>query len=201
MRGGNVNIQLADHEGKPPVLGLTHEKVMHLIVVSNDLSEFYHLHPNQISENNYAATISLPSSSYTAFVDIKPEGKDYLITPINLNLGLDLPRQQASLKKDVDLKKEISGKIVELTVNPLKVDEIITLTFNIINASPSPYLGALGHVVIIDQDVNQFIHVHPVSDHETVFQTEFEKPGLYKVWAEFKFEDKVFAFPYVIEVK
>ena len=77
----------------------------------------------------------------------------------------------------------MDGNVVELITNPLKVSE------EIVNAIPEPYLGALGHVVIIDQDVEQFIHVHPVSAHETVFKTQFDKPGLYKLWAEFKFRN------------
>ncbi|MDF0728880.1 hypothetical protein PY093_19905 [Cytobacillus sp. S13-E01] len=199
-----LSIQVADNNGNAPSLGLTHEKEMHLIVVSNDLIEFYHLHPKKVNNGDYEMNISLSNSSYTAFVDINPKGKEYHIKPIRIKVTSDsqiLPLGSANLKKDQFYKKEMDGNVVELITNPLKVGEEITLSFNIVNAIPEPYLGALGHVVVIDQDVEQFIHVHPVSEHETVFKTQFDKSGLYKLWAEFKFRDNVFPFPFIIEVK
>lgn len=48
--------------------------------------------------------------------------------------------------------------------------------------------------------VENFIHVHPTSEHDTVFEAHFDQAGLYKLWAEFKFGEEVIAFPYVIEV-
>ncbi|MBD8067796.1 hypothetical protein F7888_02255 [Bacillus sp. PS06] len=198
-----LRIKLKDTEGNIPLLEETHEKMMHLIVVSNDLKEFYHLHPTQ-EGNEFHTDISLSYSSYTAFVDINPKGKNYVIKPIRLEInknsspfmGLAKP-----LEKDQNLIKEIGGKTVELITDPLKVDEEVTLEFTISNGTPEPYLGALGHVVIIDQAVEQFIHVHPVSVHDTIFNTQFEKSGLYKLWAEFRFGIHVHAYPFVFEVK
>lgn len=69
------------------------------------------------------------------------------------------------------------------------------------DAKPEPHLGALGHVVVLDEDGEKYIHVHPVADDKTVFDTKFEKPGIYKIWAEFKFEGQVNVYPFVIEVK
>lgn len=75
------------------------------------------------------------------------------------------------------------------------------MNFDLKGAEPKPYLGALGHVVILDENAENFIHVHPVSDDEPVFKTEFTKSGVYKIWAEFKFGEQVNAYPFVIEVK
>lgn len=201
--GDHLIIKLKDMEGNIPFLEETHEKMMHLIVVSNDLDEFYHLHPTQ-KENEFHVDISLTSSSYTAFVDIKPKGKNYVIKPVRLEMNSDLSSFKGIVKpleKDQIFKKEIGGNTVDLITDPLIVGEEITLKFTLSNGTPDPYLGALGHVVIIDQAVEQFIHVHTVSDHETIFNTQFEKPGLYKLWAEFRFGDHVHAYPFVFEVK
>jgi hypothetical protein len=43
--------------------------------------------------------------------------------------------------------------------------------------------------------------VHPTSEEKTLFETKFDKPGIYKVWGEFKFDGKVGSYPFVIEVK
>ncbi|MEB1807431.1 MAG: hypothetical protein LPK26_09035 [Bacillaceae bacterium] len=200
-----LRVHLEDKEGNTPELNVTHEELIHLIVVSEDLNEYYHLHPRQINDSTFEKEITLTGHLYKAFVDINPKGKGYVIEPLPFKVD---PASHPShyhvdtvLQIDRQLTKEINGKTVELKHDPFEVGKDIKLTFNIENATPEPYLGALGHVVIIDNKVEEFIHVHPISDHETVFEAHFDKPGIYKLWAEFKFDEEVIAFPYVIEVK
>lgn len=201
-----LKIHLEDQEGNPPDLLQTHEKYMHLIVVSNDLQEFYHVHPEIVDEHTYEVNLALSSQVYKAFVDINPNGKQYLIEPNTIEINKENhyihthQNSMNSLKVDQEKLKEISGKKVELTHDPFKVGKDVTLHFDLKGETPNPYLGALGHVVIIDAEVKQFIHVHPQSEHETVFVAHFEEAGIYKLWAEFKFGEQVIAFPYVFEV-
>jgi hypothetical protein len=200
-----LRIYLKDNEGNAPDLNITHEELIHLIVVSEDLSEYYHLHPIQINDSTFEKKIDLTGHSYRAFVDINPEGKSYVIQPIPFNVDsvshIHYSDIHSVLQIDRELKKEVGGKTVELKHDPFQIGKEVKLTFTIDNAMPEPYLGALGHVVIIDDKVEEFIHVHPISDEETVFMAHFSKPGIYKLWAEFKFEGEVVNFPYVIEVK
>ena len=133
FQNGGLNLHVMDDKGLAPKLELTHEKLMHLIVVSNDLNEFYHLHPKQVSEHEYRVDVPLSNSSYTAFVDILPVGKNYHIKPIRIN-NLSEQNTFANLKKDNSLKKEVDGKMVELDISPLKVLEEITMKFQIKNA-------------------------------------------------------------------
>jgi hypothetical protein len=77
----------------------------------------------------------------------------------------------------------------------------VTLSFSLDKTKLEPYLGAAGHVVILDEKGEHYLHVHPVKENETVFQTEFDRPGVYKIWAEFKQNGKVRVFPFVVEVK
>lgn len=55
--------------------------------------------------------------------------------------------------------------------------------------------------MIVDEYVEQYIHVHPATDNTTTFNAHFSRPGMYKIWAEFKFGDNVNVYPFVIEVK
>ncbi|GAE28141.1 hypothetical protein AJ85_12965 [Alkalihalobacillus alcalophilus ATCC 27647 = CGMCC 1.3604] len=201
-----LNIHLEDREGSPLELLQTHEKYMHLIVVSDDLQEFYHLHPEQIDLYTYEVTLPLRDlTSYKAFVDINPKGKHYLIEANaiegNILNHTHFCHNEMNLIPNKEKIKEISGKIVEMTHGPLKIGEDVTLHFDLKGEKPEPYLGALGHVVIIDDEVKQFIHVHPNSDHETVFVAQFIDSGFYKLWVEFKFAEQIIAFPFWIEVK
>ncbi|MGO4886554.1 hypothetical protein ACJ2A9_02255 [Anaerobacillus sp. MEB173] len=198
-----LRVHLEDNEGVALKLGVTHEELIHLIVVSKDLNEYYHLHPTQFNDYIFEHKIDLTGHSYRAFVDINPKGKEYRIEPLPFKgESTAHPHHIDSvLQVDQQLTKEVQGKIVEFKHDPFEVGKDSKLTFSIKNDTPEPYLGALGHVVIIDDQVEEFIHVHPMSDHETVFMAHFNKPGVYKLWAEFKFDEEVIAFPYVIEVK
>ena len=74
------------------------------------------------------------------------------------------------MQVDKKLTKDVKGRTVEFIHDPLETGKNIKLAFFIKNAIPEQYLGALGHVVIIDDKVENFIHVHPISQNETVFE-------------------------------
>ncbi|MBT2700703.1 hypothetical protein J7E79_25530 [Bacillus sp. ISL-40] len=199
---GLISIDLKDKDQNSPELEISHEKIMHLIIVSADLKDYYHLHPEEKGNGVYTLKFDLPENSYKAFVDIKPKNLAYQISPIELHVGKghgDL--DENSLKADTNLTKTINGKTVELTTTELGVNKDFTLNFDTKGITPEPYLGALGHVVILDEKGEKFVHVHPTSEEKTQFETKFDKPEIYKVWGEFKFDGKVTAYPFVIEVK
>ncbi|PLS18635.1 hypothetical protein CVD28_05725 [Bacillus sp. M6-12] len=94
----------------------------------------------------------------------------------------------------------MDGETVKLAISSLRAIEQVKLSFELDQTNLTPYLGAMGHVVILDEYGKKFLHVHPSSDQEPVFETMFDKPGIYKIWAEFQQNRKVRAFPFVIEV-
>ncbi|MEC2074507.1 hypothetical protein [Metabacillus fastidiosus] len=199
---GEITIELKDKNNHVPELEVSHEKYMHFIVVSSDLKDYYHLHPEKKGEGVYQTKVSLAGNSYKAFVDIKPKGLQYSVKPIEFHVGEGHhEHDDNSLVADTDFTKTINGQTVELTTQRFEVNKEITFNFDVKDTKPDPYLGALGHVVILDEDGEKYIHVHPVADDKTVFETQFDKPGIYKLWAEFKFEEQVNAYPFVIEVK
>ncbi|MGX8232102.1 hypothetical protein [Bacillus subtilis] len=199
---GEITIELKDKNKHVPELEVSHEKQMHLIVVSSDLKKYYHLHPEKKNNGLYSLKHNLPDNAYKIFVDIKPKGLNYTANPIKLNVGkIHQKHNRNDLDVDLELTKTIKGQTVELISQSFEANKEITLNFNVKDAKPDPYLGALGHVVILDEDGEKYIHVHPVADDKTVFKTQFNKPGVYKIWAEFKFGERVNVYPFVIEVK
>ncbi|MCM2581677.1 MULTISPECIES: hypothetical protein [Bacillus] len=199
---GEITIELKDKNKHVPELEVSHEKQMHLIVVSSDLKKYYHLHPEKKNNGLYSLKHNLPDNAYKIFVDIKPKGLNYTVNPIKLNVGkIHQKHNRNDLDMDLELTKTINGQTVELISQSFEANKEITLNFNVKDAKPDPYLGALGHVVILDEDGEKYIHVHPVADDKTVFKTQFNKPSVYKIWAEFKFGERVNVYPFVIEVK
>lgn len=108
---------------------------------------------------------------------------------------------KVSLESEDKWTKEIDGKTVTLEDVNAAVEEEVPLVFDTHGEKPDPHLGALGHVVIVDEEVEQYIHVHPASEDTTTFNAHFSKPGKYKIWAEFKFGDNVNVYPFFLEVK
>lgn len=197
---GKIHVELKDKNQMPPELEINHEKEFHLIVVSEDLGEYKHLHPTQVEKGKFEQEVVLEKGLYKLFVDIQPKNLAYKVTPVSLHIGHHGSSEKGRLQVDHELKKTVNGRDIELSIDSLTAHHPTVFTFHTKNHSPEPYLGAFGHVVILDQAGEQFIHVHPSSEEDTIFETTFHTPGIYKVWGEFKFEGIVHVYPFVIEV-
>lgn len=197
-----LTILLNDLTGKPVEhLVVNHEKLLHLIIVDEHLDQYLHLHPEQMDKGVFETSVALTEGSYKVFVDIKPENLEYVVSPIDIQIGESSDsHSHASLEVDEMLTKTVNNQTALLTTTTLEAGKPVTLTFELPDAALEPYLGAMGHVVILDETANNYIHVHPKNDRETVFETQFSKAGIYKLWGEFKVAGEVFIYPFVIEV-
>ncbi|MCP3773515.1 hypothetical protein NLX71_09340 [Paenibacillus sp. MZ04-78.2] len=108
--------------------------------------------------------------------------------------------------------KVVDGKQVELTLSSTKAQDEVTLTFHIADVQTKKgisnleqYLGAVGHVVILSDDAEKYLHVHPVDEKATgpkaEFMTSFPNSGMYKIWGQFQHQGKVFTVPFVVDIK
>src|SRR5699024_766674 len=137
---------------------------------SSDLNDYYHLHPEAEGDGEFVQKIDLSDGGYKVFVDISPENLNYAVKPIEIIVGdKNEDTKKNELVADTNLTKTVKGQTVELKLNPNEVDIEITFNFEVKDATREPYLGALGHVVITDEAGEKFIHVHPLSENETVF--------------------------------
>jgi hypothetical protein len=199
---GTLVINLRDKNQNPVSdLEINHEKLMHLIVVSSDLTEYRHLHPESVEPGVYQISHDLQDGDYKVFVDIKPRNLAYQVQPIQLLLGNPAHSHgQEELKPDTELVKRVENHTVTLQPTSLETNQTVQLKFDLNGETPEPHLGALGHVVILDETAENYIHVHPHDGNEPIFETKFMKPGIYKIWAEFKFAGEVSVFPYILEI-
>lgn len=201
---GKATVTVRDMAGKAVPLTETHGKRMHLVIVSADFETFLHVHPAENHSGDFEAALELLPGHYAAFADIHPVDMVYAIEPLTITVGgaTDLPAiDWETLAENENSTKEAAGKTVRFQHPELIAGKPATLTFDLDGEHPLPYLGALGHVVVIDEQGTRFIHVHPVSEDRTVFEAQFPSPGFYKLWAEFKFADTgVLAFPFILKV-
>lgn len=208
-----LTIQITDQDAKPVNdFEVNHEKLLHLIVVSHDLSFFNHIHPEFKGNGQFTIDTSFPTGGeYKVFADFVPEGGSGTTLSEWVKVEGEEGAHEA-VKADSNLKKIVDGKEIELSVSSTKPAEDVTLTFNILDAQTKegirnlePYLGAVGHVVILSADAEQYLHVHPIDEQVTgpkaEFATSFPKSGTYKIWGQFQHQGKVFTVPFVVEIK
>ncbi len=196
---------------------MNHEKLLHLIVVNHDLSHFMHLHPEYDGQGKFHLETTFPDGgSYKLFADFVPEGGEATTASDWIEIqGEEAPHQDlipTEKNSEGVMSKTVDGKEVDLKPTSLQAEQDVSLIFTLRDAAGKtpvenlqPYLGAVGHVVIISADTEQYLHVHPMNSQSTgpeaVFHTIFPKSGVYKIWAQFQHEDRVFTADYVVEVE
>lgn len=155
-------------------LQIVHEKPMHLIAVSSDLAEFYHIHPEVQEDGSYRVTHTFPSGgAYKLFADFTPKDSPQVVEQIDLKIE-GAARTNVELVADTKLEKTIDGiQVVMKPSGDLRAGEELTLDFKIFDSSTGKraedlqnYLGELAHFVLISQDLKDFVHAHPMAKGE-----------------------------------
>jgi hypothetical protein len=147
---------------------------MHLLVISEDLSEFYHLHPEQRPGVSFRVVHTFPyGGSYWIYVDYAPPGAGQVVNRLGLRCGGD-PRPAAPPSEDEGATKTVDGlRVMMRPRKPLRAGEEVMLDFAVADAETNepvtdlePYLGALAHFVIVSPDGADFLHAHPAQRTE-----------------------------------
>ncbi|MCA1623642.1 MAG: cupredoxin domain-containing protein [Acidobacteria bacterium] len=168
---------------------LKHEKPMHLLVVSRDLAEFYHIHPEQQADGSYRVSHVFPyGGEYKLYADFTPKGAVQVVKQIDVKAA-GTERAKVALVPDQKLEKTINGlRIVMKPSAEIKAGQELMLNFQAFDAKTNKpatdlqnYLGELAHFVIISEDMKDFVHAHPMSkgEHEKMsgMKMDGEKSG------------------------
>jgi plastocyanin len=157
-------------------LQIVHEKPMHLLIVSKDLAEFYHVHPEQSPDGSYKVTHTFPNGGdYRLYVDFTPARSAQIVDQIDVNVrGPERPR--VALAPDTKFEKTVDGlKVVMKPSAKISAGQELMLNFQAFDAvSGKPatdlqnYLGELAHFVIISEDLQDFVHAHPMAKGESM---------------------------------
>lgn len=166
------NFQVKDPNGKPySNLELNHEKPIHLYIVSEDLSQFFHQHPTKNSEGVFEDSFTFPNGGkYKLYVDLKPKDGDKFYDSFDLMVSGNI-RQSVEIKTDEKFEKTVDG--LRVTMKPegdLVSGKDLMLSFQVFDAANGKpvtdlqnYLGAKAHFVVISKDFKDFVHIHPMS--------------------------------------
>lgn len=197
---------------------IAHEQRFHLIMVSKDLGWFTHEHPEQQSDGTFTIDQIFPAGGeYRIFADVAPRGAGSQVLPTTLKVAGGKPNWDTSLKT-TPLTAEVDGIKATLQAQDklVPVGKSTALTFQLTDPTSGkpitdlePYLGAMGHLIIIHQDGQTFVHSHPMEDETGIakskagsvtFNARFPKPGRYKAWGQFQRSGKVITIPFVMDI-
>lgn len=185
--------QLAGREHVPVPLAVVHEKKMHVIIVRKDLSEFFHQHPTFTAQGDYNVPfIFKTGGDYVVYEDYTPAGEAHQLGRQVVSVAG--PGTAPVVYKRDALRWASNGYEAVLSFDNLpRVGQPLVLQVKI-NRRGHPvtdlnqYLGALGHMVVISQDTEHYLHVHPQdqTDRGPVigFHTGFDQAGLYRVFLQ-----------------
>ncbi|MBD0369297.1 MAG: cupredoxin domain-containing protein [Pyrinomonadaceae bacterium] len=218
-------------------LQFVHEKPLHLLVVSDDLSEFYHIHPEMQVDDSYSVRQTFPYGGiYRLYADYTPPGYGTIVEQFELYVeGPERPR--VPLYADSQLTKTTGGLKATLSSDKeLRAGEDLMLRFKLFDEKTDApvnnlqlYLGSLAHFVIVGEDLNDFIHAHPLdagevfdpsqdptlhlhdpsqltktlvgpSPSEVSAHVNFPRAGLYKLWAQFQRDGRIIVVAFVLKV-
>lgn len=202
----NLLINIKDSAGKPiPNFDRFQEKLMHLIIVSDDLQFFNHIHPIYKGNGIFGVEANFPAAgSYTLLSDYKPAGQKEQVSVMKKQVTGNIPPAPII---DFKTAKIFGDTKANLTFSQpkVKVGEEITLMFNLQQKSNNqavtdlqPYLGERGHLVILKQSSPltraDYIHAHAMKNSpegQVQFMTSFPQPGKYKLWGQFNRNGKI----------
>ncbi|MGB2715898.1 MAG: heavy metal-binding domain-containing protein [Vicinamibacterales bacterium] len=191
-----------------------HERLLHLFIVRRDLSYFAHVHPDQ-AQDGFDVEVDLDPGAYVLIADFAPVGGP----PQLLHRAIVTPGFRRSPFASPDLQPDIVEKNVdglrvslEAQVRLLKPSMLRFTLRDAATATPiddvEPFLGAAGHLLIVNSDVTSVTHAHPETTDaagrigpEIAFAPTFATAGVYKMWVQFQRRGKVLTAPFAIDVK
>lgn len=211
-----------DAKGRPVrYLERVHEKPIHLVIVSQDLKDFGHVHPELQPNDTFAVEYRFQKpGKYWLFADYTMPGKAQSISRFAVNVAgpratPDRPVADREFTKSAD-----SVRVTMRAPATLRAGEDLAFRFDLNVRDLEPYLGAWAHMMIVSADGRRFIHAHPADDAPLVEDpwqhshavpgpspasvstiTGFERPGTYRLWFQFQREGKVTAVPFTFKVE
>jgi hypothetical protein len=211
--GEPVKIELMVHTSSGEMLQsfeTNHEKLAHLIVVRDGLDEFAHLHPDVGSDGRITTTYTFPQGgTYRVFLDYKPTGGTQATAQASVSVeGNAKPAPE--LKPTVPGVVTVEGLQANVTVKSREnsPERILQFSLKDDDGNPihnlEPYLGAMGHLVVLSADGRRYVHAHPLKKSEepnvVAFDVHFPADGLYKAWGQFQREGSVLTIPVVLRI-
>jgi hypothetical protein len=219
---------------------VVHEKQFHLFVISQDMEFFQHIHPVERPDGTWTIDVVLPKAGYYKVLsDFLPAGgsAQFLARPlVTAGYEGDLEGDSAHLAPDTNLTKSVADITAKVKYDPevFVVGLYGHMTFFLTDTATGrpvtdlqTYLGAFGHTLIMSEDMEDYVHSHPLDilampdddggppqflippgadlekirgGPEVTFEGLMPKPGRYRAWTQFRRNDQIRTFAFTFNV-
>lgn len=207
-----------------------HGVPMHLFILSRDGSEYAHLYPDLRDYGNFLLRPVIPrAGAYQLWVDFMPiDGyptthsqkflvsgnemlKPQLWAPTKASDGRLEAKVQAREEQSFAAKPDAPGYVVQMQNVDWQAKQSVEVKAWVLNAHKKPvtnlqlHLGGPAYGMALSEDGGQFLRLEAQprqkSSNETEFSVTFPTSGLYKMWLEFRHENKIIVAPFVVRVE
>jgi hypothetical protein len=215
-------IRLTSADGKPVTLDqleVAHTEKIHLLVVDQSLTDYYHLHPvagDKPGEYRFEFAPRF-GGTYHIWADLVPKStgkQEYSKTTLKVDGPLATPNNSINTTAEVD------GYRFDLTTEndaPLQAGKATTVKVKVRGpdgrefSKLEPVMGAFAHMVAFPEDLASVTHVHPLGAEpkaaaarggpELSFHVESDKSGYQKFFLQTQIsgKDKFAAFGLKVE--
>ncbi len=225
-----LEVRILDAAGRPvTTLQVHHERLVHFLIVSENLEEFHHLHPEDFDllteQARREARFVIPvtfgmGGRYVLAMDFVDRGK---AVHKELDLTVRGPAQPPT-RWDFSRVRRVDGMECRLHTMPDDVETRSRVECNVelreggkAVTDLQPYLGVLTHLAIFREGASASAHVHgggPEFAHQhfheptpgyrgpkLYFGHVFLRPGRYRIFAQFRRAGRVYTVPFDIEVR
>lgn len=194
---------------------LVHEKLMHTIIVRDDLGDFAHVHPEHQPDGTFVLDHTFPTGgTWIVFTEAAPfdrRGQGF-----RLPIKIDGPPAEPQAPRLLPDTQQQGGYTFMLDTGTLPLRAGVDAPFSVTvyeNGRPvedlGTWLGAVGHCVIISADTNAFVHAHALqlsavqtpAGPTVAFHARFPKAGRYRLWAQLSHRDQVRTADFDVEVR
>ena len=194
----DVSFQVQGADGTPvTAYDVKHEKQLHLIVLgTRELTDFQHVHPTMAADGTWSVRLRLqPGTSYRMYADGSTGGADFLATADLFTTGSHPAPRPLPEPATTD---QVDGYTVELDQSDGSAALRVSRAGQPV--ALEPYLGALGHLVVIRTDDLSYLHVHPAEGSTPVFAVSGLAPGRYRYFFDFKVGGVVRTASFTVDV-
>jgi hypothetical protein len=169
-----IIFSIRDNKGKPVEdLAITHERLLHIVIVSRDFTTFAHIHPEDFGpitpemkkKADYSVRYTFPMAGrYLIAIDSAVKGVHF---SEHFSIDVSGGPQMGSLKEDFSTEKRFGDYAVTFSASSAHIaaGKETVLKYVIRKHGESvkdlePYLAAPMHLAIIKADLKNFIHAH-----------------------------------------
>lgn len=207
----------------PPLLKL-YDKLAHLVIVDNELAYYSHVHPEQVGGKLTIQSSFPKPGRYHLYLNVHPIGATEQQFAYFIDVG-GSSGGTSTQAVDSQLNKTFGEYQVSLSSSTLRAADMtngrqkLSFTFKDKDSQPvttlKPYLAAFGHLVMINQQTYDYIHVHPADTRTPAPNdsagpsVEFQplglygpiKPGTYRLFGQFNPDNSLILTEYTVKVE